>query len=127
MRPVAALLVVAALLGACSSPTPAARSNTEVRLDEFDITIDSPLAAGPVGLSVSNDGQFAHTLLVESPDGLVVSATDLIPPGATVEVDLDLPSGAYRVSCRIVVEDPDGGIIDHFQEGMRAGVAVVDG
>ena len=128
MRRLAICAVLAGLvLGACgASARGDAVSAAEVRLDEFVITVGSPLAAGPVDLVVSNGGEFAHTLLVTDLAGTVVAGTDLVAPGTSLDLSLDLPPGAYRLSCRIVVQDRDGGIIDHFQQGMRASVTVVD-
>jgi hypothetical protein len=123
-RTILALTVLA--VAACSSSGSTPAGDGTVRLDEFSIAVDSPLAAGVVALSVSNGGEFAHTLLVTGPDGSVVAATDLIAPGTTVDLELDVAPGTYRLSCRIVVQDRDGGIIDHYQEGMRAGVKLVD-
>ena len=125
-RTVVGAALLAVLVGACSSPPGDPAATAAVRLDEFRIAVDSPLAAGPVGLTVDNQGEFAHTLLVTDADGAVVAGTDLVAPGTTLDLELDLPAGAYRLSCRIVVQDPDGTIIDHFEEGMRAAVTVVD-
>ena len=126
MRITAVALALALLVAACSMSADDAASAAEVRLDEFTIGLDTTLVAGEVDLTVVNEGEFAHTLLVEGPDGSVVAGTDLIAPGESLDLSLDLPSGAYRVSCRIVVEAADGEIIDHFEKGMRAPVTVVD-
>jgi hypothetical protein len=126
MRPALPAVMLALVLMACSGSPQEPVGATDVYLDEFFITVDGPLATGTVDLSVTNDGEFAHTLLVTGPDGSVIAATELVAPGTTVDLGLDLPPGRYRLSCRIVVQDRDGGIIDHFEEGMRAGVEVVD-
>jgi hypothetical protein len=33
-------------------------------------------------------------------------------------LSVDLQPGAYQVSCRLVGQDGDGNIIDHYENGM---------
>jgi uncharacterized cupredoxin-like copper-binding protein len=117
------LVVAALLLGACSTSAPA--SQTRVELGEFHVSPAAPvLHDGEVTFDVRNDGEFPHTFVVTAEDGSIVAALDPIPPGGQVALSLDLPSGAYQLSCRIVVQLPDGSVVDHYQAGMHARITV---
>jgi uncharacterized cupredoxin-like copper-binding protein len=108
-----------------SSCTVAAVSQTSVALDEFSVTpVADRLRAGTVDLSVSNSGEFPHTLVVSDSAGTVVAATALIRPGETSSLSIDLQPGAYMFTCRIVGESGSGEIIDHYQRGMAARIDV---
>ncbi len=120
MRRFAALLAVA--LAAC---TPSAISETEVELTEFGIATAPRLTEGTQSLHVVNRGEFGHTLVVSTSDGTVVTSTDVLGSGTDAVVELDLEPGKYLFTCRIVVETPDGEIVDHYQRGMAANVEVV--
>jgi Cupredoxin-like domain len=103
----------------------AAVSETSVALNEFSvIPLASRLKAGTVDLSVSNSGEFSHTLVVSDSAGTVVAATALIRPGETSSLSIHLQPGAYMFTCRIVGESDTGEIIDHYQRGMAARVDV---
>ena len=73
----------------------------------------------------TNVGEFNHTLVVADSTGRVVAATDLIAPGTEVALAVDLPAGVYSVTCRIVTEDGDGNLVDHYELGMHRMVTVV--
>lgn len=126
MRRLTWLLLLAATVSACSGPSsPAAEA--DLSLFEFDIDVDRNVwSSQGVSLDVANDGEFAHTLIVTDENGVVVGASGLVVPETSVPVELDLEPGTYRVSCRIVVEDPNGNLIDHFEKGMHATVQVVE-
>lgn len=115
-RLVLALLVI----GACSSG-----SGADVRLSEFAIEAGAATAGSTV--VVANDGEFAHTLLVTDADGAVVAGTEVLTPGSSTELVLDIAPGTYQFTCRIVVETGDGRIVDHFAEGMQTEVTVATG
>ena len=68
--------------------------------------------------------QFEHTLVITDAGGQVVSAGAVVAPGETSEMSVDLAPGEYWFTCRIVGQDDEGNVIDHFEEGMAAGIAV---
>lgn len=121
-RGVALALILASLLGAC------AKSSTDERtfdLFEYEIVGPAQLADAVESVAATNSGEFPHSLVVTDKSGVVVAATSLIDPGEAAELVLDLQPGQYSVTCRIVVERPDGGISDHYEQGMSASVTVV--
>lgn len=91
--------------------------------------IDGPvrLEAGTPSLTVENAGEWGHTLIVTTDAGEVVGATGLIDAGAAATLELDLAAGTYTFSCRIVAEDDEGNLSDHFEQGMYRTVVVADG
>jgi uncharacterized cupredoxin-like copper-binding protein len=54
----------------------------------------------------------------------VIAATDLVVPGAEATLEVDLQPGTYVFSCRIVSQDDEGNLIDHFESGMHRTVTV---
>ncbi len=115
-------VLVLLLLSGCSV---AAVSETSVALNEFSVTpMADRLKAGTVDLSVSNSGEFPHTLVVSDSAGTVVAATAVIPPGEASSLSIDLQPGAYMLTCRIVGQSDSGEIIDHYQRGMAARINV---
>jgi len=118
------LALLFAMVAACSGPTPGV-SSTSVGLAEGSITIADPvLTAGTVSLDIVNTGQFGHTLVVTTDAGVVVAATGLVAPGDSAALEVTLAPGGYQFSCRIVSVGGDGQLLDHYQMGMRADVAV---
>lgn len=113
--------VLAFVLPACTSN---AADPLAYDLTEFDVTGPESLGAGESTIRVSNSGEFPHTLVIAGQDGQVIAATDMIQPGETVAIDVDLGPGGYQFSCRIVGERSDGSIVDHFEEGMVQTVSV---
>lgn len=73
----------------------------------------------------TNVGEFNHTLVVADSSGRVVAATELIPPGTDVRLEVDLPAGVYSVTCRIVTKDEEGNLLDHYELGMHRTVTVL--
>lgn len=120
MRRLAAVLLLG--VSACA---PSATSESEVTLTEFAIVADQHLTAGEVSLSIINSGDFGHSLVVSSLDGTVITSTGVLAPGEEARLDLDLEPGRYVFTCRIVVQTPDGEIVDHYARGMAADVEVV--
>lgn len=116
------VVIIALLAGivACSSATTAEHFD----LVEFAITGPTQLDRDTGTIPVSNSGAFAHTLVVTDPAGSVVAATTLLQPGESVDLDVALDPGTYAFTCRIVVETPDGALVDHFEEGMALTVEV---
>lgn len=107
-------------LAACTQ----AASGGAFDLSEFTITGPDQLASGDNSLTVANSGEFAHTLVVTDSLGEVVAATSLVQPGESVELDVDLAPDLYSFTCRIVAEDGEGNLVDHFEAGMVAAVEV---
>ena len=103
---------------------PASSVDSSVTLREFEVEVAERLRPGTLTLQVANEGEFAHTLVVSTVEGTVVGSTAVLPPGATASLRLDLEPGKYQLTCRIVVEIPDGSIVDHYAEGMAATVTV---
>ncbi|HSJ83666.1 MAG TPA: hypothetical protein VLA91_07585 [Acidimicrobiia bacterium] len=112
-----ALLVVVG----CSAETTA---ENHYALSEWAIDGPSRLSAADITLSVENTGDFRHTLLVTSVSGEVVGATGVIDSGSQATLELDLTAGTYSISCRIVTQDDEGNLSDHYQRGMFRTVTV---
>lgn len=108
-------------LAAC---VPVTSSDSSVTLNEFQVEVAERLARGVLTLQVVNEGEFGHTLVVSTVHGAVVGSTAVIPPGANTSLQVDLAPGEYQFTCRIVVQTPDGSIVDHYAEGMAAAVLV---
>lgn len=116
---VAALLFV---LGGCSGTTQSGPSAYD--LTEFAVSGPSKVDPGASTMTVSNSGDFPHTLVIADETGRVVAATDLIEPGEVVDLSVSLDPGEFQFTCRIVAEKPDGQIVDHFEAGMSRTVRV---
>lgn len=119
MRTLAGALVLA--LTAC---LPASSGDVTVALTEFEVELARRIMPGPVNLDVVNEGEFRHTLVVSTADGTVVASTEVLAPGTAASLTPDLAPGEYQFSCRVVVQIPDGTIVDHYAEGMAAEVRV---
>ncbi len=111
------------LLGACRSATPAQGAPT-VDLTEFSIMALGTFDAGPNAITIHNDGQFGHTLVIADKDGTVIDVTGVIAPGESSVYSVNLNPGTYELSCRIVIQTGEGQLIDHYQEGMLTAVEV---
>jgi methionine-rich copper-binding protein CopC len=120
-RPARLALILVAV-AACSAP---AAAGGDYLLSEGLIDGPSSLSgAGASTLHVSNVGEFTHTLVVTDDEGEVIAATDLVVPGAEATLEVDLQPGTYVFSCRIVSQDDEGNLIDHFESGMHRTVTV---
>lgn len=109
---------------ACSAPAPT-KGPVDIQLDDFYIETETPIiAAGKVTFDVVNDGQFPHTIVVETSGGEVLAASGVVAPGEATKMDLDLAAGTYQLTCRIVVQLDDGQIVDHYQDGMWTAIDV---
>ena len=119
-RLVAALTLSFAVATGCSAPT------TEGTFDlvEFAVNGPSELSADAQSVTVTNSGEFAHTLVVTDAEGTALATTPLIQPGESTELPLDLGPGRYSFTCRIVAQTSDGDLVDHYEEGMSATVTV---
>jgi uncharacterized cupredoxin-like copper-binding protein len=87
-------------------------------LDDGSIVGPETISNGTTTLEISNVGEFNHTLVVTDNEGNVLAATDVVAPGTDATLSVDLQPGAYQVSCRLVGQDGDGNIIDHYENGM---------
>ena len=117
---VTACALVAVTTGCDTSSAPAAY----VELKEFSISGPQRLSSSTDTIAVSNSGEFTHTLVITDADGEVAAATGLIQPGETTYLGLDLTPGEYVFTCRMIAQDSEGNIIDHYEAGMHAGVVV---
>lgn len=111
-------LLALALLGVagCSAQ---AGSDDHYVLREWAIEGPGRLgAADTVTLTIENLGEFRHTMLVTSESGEVVGATGVIDSGDRASLELDLAAGTYSFSCRIVTQDDEGNLSDHYRRGM---------
>lgn len=115
-----ALLFLLAI-AACSGPV----GEGSFILDDGSIDGPSMIDASETpSFYVTNEGDFNHTLVVADSSGRVVAATELIPPGSDAVLEVDLTTGVYSVTCRIVTEDGEGNLIDHYELGMHRTVVV---
>ena len=112
-----AIVAIAVAGGGCSAAA-ATDGPPAVDLDEFSVAASGAFAPGRNDLSLTNSGEFGHTVVVADATGRVIGATDVIPPGERQGFSLDLAAGTYEISCRIVVATEDGTLVDHYEEGM---------
>lgn len=115
------LIVAALVLASC---TTGASESVDVVLSEFDLKMQSRLESGMNTLSIRNDGEFGHTVVVANESGEVVAATELIYSGETGELVVNLEPGRYEFTCRIVFQGEDGSLTDHYELGMHSTVTV---
>ncbi|HJQ77740.1 MAG TPA: hypothetical protein VJ948_10845 [Acidimicrobiia bacterium] len=120
MRRVLAGLAACLALAGCAGLA----ESVSYELVEFSITGPDQLGPGSTSLTVSNAGEFPHTMVVTDSSGEVVAATSLVQPEQSVELAVDLRPGRYSFTCRIVAQDSEGQLIDHFESGMAATVEV---
>lgn len=111
------------LLGACRAATPTQEAPT-VELTEFSIMALGTFDAGPNEITVHNEGEFGHTLVIADNEGTVLDVTGVIAPGESSVYSIDLKPGIYELSCRIVIQTGEGRLVDHYQEGMLTAVEV---
>jgi plastocyanin len=83
--------------------------------EDFSISLDNDsLSAGTYEITVTNDGNSTHDLVVER-DGEDVDGTDEIPPGESATLTVTLESGDYVFYCSIGA---------HRSMGMETDVSV---
>lgn len=101
-------------------------SNAAAGYDLAEFTISGPtsMSADLDQIEVENYGEFAHTMVITDSNGRVAAASGLIQPGETVHLDIDLSAGTYSFTCRIVAQDGEGNLIDHYEAGMNTLVTV---
>jgi hypothetical protein len=116
------ILIAALAMVSCQSPS---GSSAEIDVYEFEIQPSlSSFEEGTVTLDVVNEGEYGHTLVITDSGGHVLSAGDVIDAGQTSTMSIDLVSGDYFLTCRIVAQDDEGNVIDHYEQGMSAEVTV---
>jgi hypothetical protein len=93
-------------------------------LDEWAVEGPERLSPGGDAITVENHGEWPHTLVVATEDGHVVAASGLIESGASTTLDVSLEPGRYVFSCRIVAQDDEGALSDHYARGMGRSVMV---
>jgi len=120
VRPRRLLAVVLLALCACAGST----ASDSFELSEFSVLGPDHLDAGENAIAVTNNGLYTHTLVVTDSSGKVVGATSLVQPGETASLDVELAPGQYSFTCRIVAENSDGNLVDHYEAGMNALVQV---
>lgn len=69
---------------------------TEFALDPADITLSG---AGTYVFQAENSGNAPHALEIEG-NG-IVAATDILSPGQSAELRVDLKPGAYKIYCPV--------------------------
>ena len=99
-------------------------AGVSVQLTEFSVTAPKTLPAGNGRIEVDNVGEFTHTLVITDANGRVAAATGLVPSGEVTYLDVDLEPGTYSFTCRIVAQDGEGNLIDHYEAGMNTTVEV---
>lgn len=122
MRPRRLLAVLLLALCACAGST----ASDSFELSEFSVLGPDHLDAGENVIAVTNNGLYTHTLVVTDSSGQVVGATSVVQPGESVSLDVELDPGQYSFTCRIVAENPDGNLVDHYEAGMYALIQVGD-
>ena len=71
--------------------------------------------AGPVTIELTNEGQGNHDLTIEDADGNEVAKTDVLQPGGTGSVEVNLQPGDYVFYCSVG---------NHREMGMEVPVTV---
>ena len=121
MRRLIATVSVLMLLVSCSGD---ASESGRYQLGEFFISGPARLSDETESVTLENVGEFPHTLVVTRPSGQVVAASGLVQPDETITLDLTLEPGTYQFTCRIVGQDSEGQLVDHYERGMHATVSV---
>jgi len=124
MRKTRVVLAGLALIASVSSCADSTADSTTFDLVEYDIVGPSRLDPATDTIQITNSGEYGHTLVVTDTSGQVLETSPLISPGESAELTIDLEPGRYDFTCRIVVQSPQGDLIDHFEQGMGTKVSV---
>ncbi len=103
---------------AAESPTPSAQAGA-LSASLADFTVELPeqeLTAGSYTIEVTNDGSASHDLVIEDADGSDVAASEVLSPGQSGTVEVDLVPGEYVFYCSVG---------NHRGMGMELAVTVV--
>jgi uncharacterized cupredoxin-like copper-binding protein len=85
-----------------------------VTLTEFTIDMPTELPAGPTTFTVTNDGEFPHSIEIEG-EGVEAALEANLEPGDSGTLEVDLAPGTYEVYC------PVG---NHAEQGMTLELTV---
>ena len=104
-----------------ASPTESSSASQPMtlRATEVDFAIELPqteLTAGSYTIEVANDGDATHDLVIEDAGGNEVAASEVIAPGGSGTVEVDLEPGEYVFYCSVG---------NHRGMGMEVAVTVV--
>lgn len=136
MRACAVLLVVAALLTACSQEKPGSATDVKVTLTDFGVVSSSTqFSAGtPYTFTITNEGQVPHEFMFIPPvmtgmadmhgeathnTALVEVDESQLPPGATYTLTYTFPASAAGTDLEIACHTPG-----HYEAGMRLPITV---
>lgn len=117
------VLLLVLLVASCAAPT-SGEGAPAVDLREFSVNARGGFGSGLNEITVHNQGEFGHTLVIADETGAVVDATGVIPAGESSVFSVSLEPGTYEFSCRIVVQTEDGTLVDHYHEGMTTTVVI---
>ena len=114
-----AVLLVSLIAASCgggggkpSGQQPSAGGTVTVSEKEWSITFSTAaLKAGPLKLTVKNDGSIEHNFIIKEANVEV----DSIQPGQSKEVTVNLKPGTYTVMCNIA---------GHAEAGMQTSIKV---
>ena len=127
--------------------TPQAGATVNVNLTEYIVAPDADSApAGPITFDVTNIGSTDHEMVIIktdlAPEALptvedgsvdevgeaieMLDATQRLAREGEEELTIDLASGAYVLVCNVVQERPDGELVSHYNQGMRAAFEVTE-
>lgn len=103
---------------AAGSSTPAAADGAlAASLVNFAIELpEQDLTAGSYTIEVANDGSASHDLVIEDADGSEVAASEILSPGQSGTIKVDLAPGEYVFYCSVG---------NHRGMGMELTVTVV--
>jgi hypothetical protein len=138
------LALAAALLAACGDTGEGGEVNVTLREWAIETDKDS-LPEGPVELTIENDGEEDHELVIvktdippedlpilddgsfdeDAPDVDVEQEVEDVESGDRTGRTYELDPGAYVFLCNLV-EDIEGTETSHFDRGMRAAFTVTE-
>ena len=84
--------------------TDAEPSATVLQATEVDFAIELSernLEEGGYTIEVTNEGDASHDMVVEDSAGTDVARTEILPPGESASVQVDLQPGEYVVYCSV--------------------------
>ena len=130
------LLVITALLGACSQQQPGSATDVKVTLTDFGVVSSSTqFTAGiPYTFTITNEGLVPHEFMFIPPvmagmadmHGEATHNTALIevderqlPPGATYTLSYTFPESAAGIDLEMACHTPG-----HYEAGMRLPITV---
>jgi uncharacterized cupredoxin-like copper-binding protein len=144
LLPLSVLVVAAVACGGDGGDGGGNGGTASVELQEWAVTVEpATSSAGDVTFSVENVGAEVHEFVViktdlgitdlpteddgsvsEDGEGMeVVDEIEDISPDDAQELTVDLEAGNYVLICNIV-EEEDGEVESHYQEGMRSSFTV---